>query len=243
MYAFKDKPIVAWSDRPRQRVYESDLRANYYMLKPYLLVCGNKTPLPDLVHHEVCGFHDVRMYRFKISILNNYIYELPLPTSGGFCAHQLHLQPPCNTPWPQRRTRIAESHLPATISLVLTQSNLYDWSWLSCHVRSQYWIRTWNMLHYIYVSTLWLFNIRIILNICVQVFSLEIIQVWATKRTESRSGQAVRLCAFGAWQRIVFTLRKGQMPAGLSGCFGIKFGWGGFEIGICRVCWTSKCWF
>ena len=74
MYAFKDKPIVAWSDRPRQRVYESDLRANYYLLKPYLLVCGNKTPLPDLVHHEVCGFHDVRMYRFKISILNNYIY-------------------------------------------------------------------------------------------------------------------------------------------------------------------------
>lgn len=74
MYAFKDKPIVAWSDRPRQRVYESDLRANYYMLKPYLLVCGNKTPLPDLVHHEVCGFHDVRMYRLKISILNNYSY-------------------------------------------------------------------------------------------------------------------------------------------------------------------------
>ena len=77
----------------------------------------------------------------------------------------------------------------------------------------------------IYVSTLWLFNICIIMNIChsvvkrghicVQVFSLEIIQVWATKRTESRSGQAVRLCAFDAWQRIVFTLRKGQMPARL----------------------------
>lgn len=49
----EEHPIVFWEEeRDRQRVYESDLTANYLLLRDYLVKFGHNSPLPDLRHHQ-----------------------------------------------------------------------------------------------------------------------------------------------------------------------------------------------
>ncbi len=80
---------------------------------------------PWCVHVACCTWLKSKYY-----LLATTSNQIACQSSGSFCAHQLHLQPPCNTLWPQRRTRIAESHLPATTSLVLYQSHVYIYDYM-----------------------------------------------------------------------------------------------------------------
>ena len=61
----KDRPMIFWDAREKETVVENDVLNNYDLLTEYILAVGGKTPLPDLLHHEVLHVFSLYMCKSK----------------------------------------------------------------------------------------------------------------------------------------------------------------------------------
>ena len=78
----KDRPMIFWDTREKETVVENDVLNNYDLLTEYILAVGGKTPLPDLLHHEV--LHVFSLYVcVEANVKNTYTLYKWLITPGS----------------------------------------------------------------------------------------------------------------------------------------------------------------